>query len=74
MSSLEAIHAAIRELAASVLGSTASADAWMQKGNPVLGGRSPLEAIATPEGHRAVVNELKRIEYACTDDGSEIEN
>jgi uncharacterized protein (DUF2384 family) len=64
MNALTAIEHAVRELAASVLGSAADADAWLQAPNTVLGGMRPIEAIATTDGHRAVVSELKRIDYS----------
>ena len=55
---------AVRQLAASVFDSVERADAWLREPNAVLGGQSPLVAIETVEGHRAVVSELKRIEYS----------
>lgn len=60
----DAVLRAVRQLAVSVFESEAQADAWLHAPNEVLAGQMPAIALATTEGHRAVVNELKRLEYA----------
>jgi uncharacterized protein (DUF2384 family) len=55
---------AVRQLAASVFDSIEEADAWLATPNAALAGKTPEAAIATPAGHRAVVDELKRLDYS----------
>ena len=62
-SARDAVLRAVRQYAASIFGSVAAADEWLRQPSVVLDGRAPIEAIETVEGHRAVVAELKRIEY-----------
>ncbi|MET0985645.1 MAG: MbcA/ParS/Xre antitoxin family protein [Steroidobacteraceae bacterium] len=59
----EPVLRAVRQLAASVFDSVERADAWLREPNVVLNGQPPLAAIETLEGHRAVVAELKRLDY-----------
>lgn len=55
---------AVRQLAASVFESVEQADAWLEEPNAVFDGRPPIVTLETVEGHRAVVDELKRIDYS----------
>ena len=70
-SARDAVLRAVRQYAASVFGSVERADEWLGRANVVLDGQAPVEAIETVEGHRAVVAELKRIEYTRSAKGLE---
>ena len=62
--SCEPVLRAVRQVAASVFDSVEQADVWLREPNVVLGGKSPAAALATAAGHRAVIDELKRIDYS----------
>ncbi|MET0656823.1 MAG: MbcA/ParS/Xre antitoxin family protein [Steroidobacteraceae bacterium] len=40
------------------------ADAWLWEPNAVLNGKPPIAVIHTTAGHRAVIAELKRLDYS----------
>ncbi|MCX7893291.1 MAG: MbcA/ParS/Xre antitoxin family protein [Burkholderiales bacterium] len=52
----------IRELATRVFGDAAQAEAWIERPNVQLGGRTPREAAATADGARRVEELLAQID------------
>jgi putative toxin-antitoxin system antitoxin component (TIGR02293 family) len=55
--------ARILALAVPVLESRANAIAWLREPNDALGGRSPLEAVASDQGAERVSNMLYQMGY-----------
>lgn len=52
-------HPGIASLAVAAIGNQGMAERWMNARSQLFGGRTPLEALEHPEGHRRVTRQLQ---------------